>query len=153
MPNTTTVTAAKIPMPRQLTNEETLETLQHWKVCFKNYWRRDDVYKTFLSSTFTWDPTEVNYGLSAETEDQKRTAPKLKEDLVFFLETLAGFLPHSYITEKIVHNTTCLEDVWNLLGDLYGAELSADSFLDLATMVKQPQESHRQLYERMVDHV
>ena len=39
--------AAKIPLPRMLGEKETMESLKHWKVTFKTYYRRDSVFKIF----------------------------------------------------------------------------------------------------------
>ena len=145
--------ATKVPMPRQLGDEETMESLQHWKVTFRNYFRRDDYFNVFLPSDVQWNPAEANYGLQAETTGLKREAAVLKNDLVAFLETIAGFLPHSYVTERILKNTTCLKDVWNVIAELYEAEISSDTFMDLAGFSKLPNESFRQFFERLVDHV
>ena len=145
--------ATKVPMPRQLGDDENLESLQHWKVTFRNYFRRDDYFNVFLPAAFTWNPAEANYGLAAETTGLKRSAEVLKNDLVAFLETIAGFLPYSYVTERILNNTTSLKDVWAIIADLYEAEVSSDTFLELSTFSKLPNESFRQFYERMVDHV
>ena len=140
-------------MPRQLQEQETTESLHHWFVTFRNYFRRDDLYKQFLHTTFVWDPTAVDYGLSAEDTGMKRTAALLKEDLVAFLEILAGFLPNSYVTERIVKNSTSMRQAWQFISELYEAEVSNDTFLDFAAIVKSPTESYRQMFERMVNHV
>ena len=145
--------ATKVPMPRQLGDDENLESLQHWKVTFRNYFRRDDYFNVFLATNFTWNPAAADYGLTAETTGLKRTAVVLKNDLVAFLETIAGFLPYSYVTERILNNTTSLKDVWAIIADLYEAEVSSDTFLELSNFSKLPNESFRQFYERMVDHV
>ena len=89
----------------------------------------------------------------AEATGSKRSKETVYADLIGFLETVACYLPHSYITEKIINNTTSLNDVFRLIFELYGAELTSDSFLDLAAVKKLPAESHRQLFERMLDHV
>ena len=73
--------ATKVPMPRQLGDEETMESLQHWKVTFRNYFRRDDYFNVFLPSDVQWNPAEANYGLQAETTGLKREPAVLKNDL------------------------------------------------------------------------
>ena len=97
--------AVKISPPRQLGEKETLETLTHWKSQVRNYFRRDEFYKVFISSAKKWSPDRANYGLVEETAGLKRTAEDLKEDLIAFLTTLSGFLPHSYLTERITNAT------------------------------------------------
>ena len=97
-----TDTFVKSPPPRPLTQQETLDSLNHWKTLFRNYYRRDTVYKQFLASDFTWTPNQPNYGLAAVGNS---TAQARKENLEDFLYTLAGFLSHSYLTDKIVKDT------------------------------------------------
>ena len=36
------------PPPSQLTQNETLESLDHWKSIFRNYFRCDSIFKQFL---------------------------------------------------------------------------------------------------------
>ena len=55
----------KFNPPRALTSEETQQTMQQWKINFRQYMKRDDTYRTFLN--MVWNPAVVNYGLAAET--------------------------------------------------------------------------------------
>ena len=88
----------RCPPPRPLSQKETLDSLNHWKTLFRNYFRRDSIYKQFLATNFTWDPSQANYGLATVGTD---TAEARKENLEDFLYTLAGFLPHSYLTTRL----------------------------------------------------
>ena len=54
----------------------------------------------------------------------------MKEDLVDLLSTLAGYQPHSYLTNKIVSGIKGLKDVWNVIYDHYGLQVSSESLLD-----------------------
>ena len=90
-------TYVKLPPPRQLTQNESLETLEHWKSCFRNYFRRDSIFKPFLATDFVWNPNEPNYGLTSKDDIPARD---LKDALVDFLNNLAGFLPNSYLVFK-----------------------------------------------------
>ena len=88
-------TYVKLPPPRQLTQSETLDSLDHWKSIFRNYFRRDAVFKQFLESSCTWDPSNANtYGLEAKNG---MSAEERKDALIDFLSNLAGFLPFSYL--------------------------------------------------------
>ena len=93
-----------------------------------------------------------DYNLGAETVGLKRTAAVLKQDLVAFLETISGYLPHAYITESLVSGTKGILDVWSTIEDLYGAEISASSFLALNDFRKETEETYKQFFERLVDH-
>ena len=147
---------ARTPPPRPLGASETLETLTHWKTTFRTFYKRDEAYKHFIKETTVWDPAAAdgNYGQAAEGGDGlKRTAADMKEDLVDLLNTLAGYLPHSYLTNKIVSGTKGWKDVWNVIYDHYGVQVSSESLLDFESMHKQPGETHRQFYERLLQHV
>ena len=102
-------TSVKVPVPRQLGETETTETLKHWQTCFRNYYRRDSYYSYFLDAQ--WDPSVVNYALTEEGDDSihKRTAVQMKADLISFLNLRAAYLPFSYATERFETTTTCLK--------------------------------------------
>ena len=105
------VVHARTPPPPQLGTKETLDTLIHWKTTFRTFYKRDDAYKHFMRETTTWDPLHITYSQAAEGDlGLKRTADDMKEDLVDLLNTLAGYLPHSYLTDKIVSGTKNWKD-------------------------------------------
>ena len=52
-----------------------------------------------------------HYGQASENTGLERSAAEMKEDLVDLLSTLAGFLPHPYLTTKLLENTTNWTDV------------------------------------------
>jgi len=137
----------KVPPPRQLNQTETLDSLNHWKTIFRNYFRRDSIFKQFLSSSFSWDPSQPNYGLTA---DGDVSAQDRKDSLVDFLSHLSGFLPHSYLTTKLVGNTTKLEDCWDIIYEHYNVQVTPETFLDIENMKKEPGENNRQFYERLL---
>ena len=96
----------KIREPRKLECKETVLFLQQWRMQFKQYIKQDDHYRRFLGSNVTWDPTLANYGFLAETQGLNRSAADEMEDCKDFLHVLATFLPHGYLTEKIVNTAT-----------------------------------------------
>merc|ERR1711867_218827 len=77
----------------------------------------------------------------------------MEEDLVDLLNTLAGYLPHSYLTDKIVSETTGWKDVWDIIYEHYGVKVTNETFLDFESINKQIDETHRQFYERLLQHV
>ena len=94
----------KAPPPRPLSQQETLDSLEHWKAIFRNYYRRDSSYKQFLKKNCSWDSKKPHYGLTQlDNEDPEDRA----EDLVDFLNILSGFLPHRkniQSSAKVAHN-------------------------------------------------
>ena len=142
----------KTPPPRPLGTSETLESLTHWRTNFRTYFKRDDGFKTFIKETFRWDPVQLHYGQQTETSGLKRSAAEMKEDLVDLLSTLAGFLPHSYLTKKLLNNTRSWVDVWNVIYDHYGVQVTQETFLDFEDCNKIAGETHRQFFERLLQH-
>ena len=133
------ITQSKVPIPRQLAEKETFESLKHWKTCFRSFYRRDSYFAFFLRSNTKWDSSKEYYGFtdSTEADGLKRTAIDLNDDLIAFLNIISGFLPYSYVKERFVQSTNCLEDVWNILDEIYDAQISSSSLLDFAGIKKQ----------------
>ena len=132
------ITQSKVPIPRQLAEKETFESLKHWKTCFRNFYRRDNYFAFFLRSNTKWDSSKEYYGFtdSTEADGLKRTAIDLNDDLIAFLNIISGFLPYSYVKERFEQSTNCLEDVWNILDEIYDAHISSFSLLDFAGIKK-----------------
>ena len=86
----TVVTQSKLPIPRQLLDTETFESLKHWKNCFRNFYRRDSYFAYFLRSNTKWDPTAENYGLTTNSATDGLIDLR-DDDLIAFLN-IAGFL-------------------------------------------------------------
>lgn len=144
---------ARTPPPRPLGSAETLESLTHWKTTFRTFFKRDETYKPFIKETAKWDSNVANYAQEEEATGLKRKAADMKEDLVDLLSTLAGFLPHSYLTDKILKATKNWTDVWNVIHDHYGVQVTSETLLDFESLQKQTGETHRQFYERLLQHV
>ena len=140
-------TFVKLPPPRQLTQTESLDSLDHWKSIFRNYFRRDSVFRQFLNSS--WDPSKVHYGLQ---EVDGVNAEERKDALIDFLHNLAGFLPHSYLTSKLVENTKNLQDCWKIIEEHYNVQVTAETLLDFESIKKKSDENYRQFYERLLQH-
>ena len=139
-------TYVKLPPPRQLTQNETLDSLHHWKSIFRNYFRRDSVFKQFLNTNLVWDPKKTNYGLE---EENGMTVEERSDALLDFLNNLAGFLPHSYLTSKLL-DTTKLQDCWDIIEEHYNINVTSETFLDFESIRKNPEENYRQFYERLL---
>ena len=142
-------TYVKLPPPRALTQNETLDSLDHWKSIFKSYFRRDSVFKQFLESGCKWDPALANYELK---DKDGMLAQDRKDALVDFLHNLAGFLPHSYLTSKLVKETKNLNDCWKIIEEHYNVKVTPETFLDFESLKKNPEENYRQFYERLLQH-
>ena len=148
----TTTTSVRTPPPRQLLNMETLESLTHWKTSFRTFYKKDPDYKIFFKPNMQWNANAQNYGLLDEADGAKRKAIELSEDLVDLLTTLAGYLPHSYLTDKILKSTENWDQVFGIIFEHYNVQITSESLLDWESISKLSDETHRQFYERLLQH-
>ena len=126
--------STRTPPPRQLGSKETLESLTHWRTSFKTFYKRDEIFKRFFKVGVVWTYEEENYGFVSEEEVD---AADIAEDLSDLLNTLASYLPHSYLTEKILKTSTCWEDIWHIIYDHYNIQTNCDLLLNFENIQKQ----------------
>ena len=120
---------------------------------FHTFYKRDDCFRSLIRDSAAWNPSEANYAQVVETVGMKRSAADMKEDLLDLLHTVAGYLPHAYLTNKIVKNTKGWEDVYNIIYENYGVQVTSESLLDFESQQKKPGETHRQFFERLLQHM
>ena len=142
------LTYVKVLPPRQLVDTETTHSLTQWKINFKQYCKRDDNYRHFLLATTTWNAAVENYGFANNVGN--RTPEMLKEDVQDFLLMLASYLPHGYITDKILKKSRSFDSAFTIVEEHYGLTPSQETFCDFASMLRLPNEPYRQFYDRMV---
>ena len=116
--------------------------------------RRDEAFYPFVHVRTKWDRNAVDYGLQDEHDDSKlkRKKEELAEDLVSFLEIIAGYVPGDHLRMKILQDSTCFKDVVKIIREFYGAEINAESELDFMKIQRKPQEPYRQFFERLSSH-
>ena len=130
----TSITLFRAPMPRKLEQQETLQTLNQWQSIFKNYYRRCSFYGYFLQPGITWT-SGVNRGFNvSEPTGLKRTPEVLAADLDSLLECLGGFLPFDYVSEKLKSESTNVKSAFEIIYELYDAEIDTTHYLDYASM-------------------
>ena len=96
----------KLAQPRKLGETETIQSLNHWKNHFRNFFRRCEYVGMFLDPATTWDPADPDgHGFTDETTGQKRTKQAIKADLEGFFDTLASYMPYDYVTSKCMKET------------------------------------------------
>ena len=136
MPETTN--NVKVLPPRPLQSEETVHSLAQWKVNFKQYCKKDEAFKFFLQASTKWDKSKQHAGFTANVGDKEPA--QLKEDLEDFLLMLASYLPHGYITDKLLSKSTSFESAFYIIEDHYGLIPSQETMCDLVQMSKLPGE-------------
>ena len=151
--STTSQQQPRALVPRKLDQQESLQTLNHWRTVFKNYFRRCPYYSYFLQPNVVWSQ-ELNRGFSVnETTGLKRTPEELASDLEGFLECLASYLPFDYVPDKLLQESTNMSSVWSIIYDIYDVEINTSHYLDYATMSRNPQETYRNYFNRLVGFV
>ena len=143
----------KVLPPRNLAEKETTHSLSQWKINFRQYCKKDDSYRTFLMSETTWDSQKPNYGLEAQQAGDGiagRSAAARCDDLQDFLLMLASYLPHGYITDKLLKKSVSFESAFAIIEDHYGVTPSQKTFCDFSGLQRLPSEPYRQFYDRMV---
>ena len=141
----------KVPPPRPLLNNEMTHTLAQWKINFRQYCKRDEAFNYFLRSSTKWDSTKPNYGFT--TAVGSREPAVVADELEDFLHMLASFLPHGYITEKIVSKSTSFESAFFIIEENFGLVPSQESLCDFPDLVREPNEPYRQFFDRMVSFI
>ena len=137
-------------MPRRLEQQETLNSLNKWKSVFRNYYRRCPYYGLFLLPSTVWDSSNTRGFSAPEPTGLKRDVQTLAADLDGFLDCIASYCPFDYVGDKLKSESVNLQTVWDILHEIYDLELSSSNFLDYASMVREPEESYRGYYNRLV---
>ena len=86
--------------PRRLEQKESLQSLNHWRSVFRNYYRRCQYYGLFLLPTTTWDNSQNRGFTEDETTGLKRDIQTLAADLNGFLDCIGCYLPFDYVSDK-----------------------------------------------------
>ena len=126
----------KFHPPRPLADSETSHSLSQWKINFRQFCKKDDSYKLFLLSTTTWAPASNNYGFNANVGD--RTPAQIKDDLEDFLYMLSSYLPHGFLTDKILKKSTSFDSAFKIIEEHYGVLPSQETFCDFFGMSRAP---------------
>ena len=147
-----TQTLPRALAPRRLEQQETLQNLNHWRGVIQNYYRRCQYYSFFLTPNLRWG-VNGNRNFPTETTGLKRSPEVLASDLDGFLESIASYLPFDYVGDSLKTRARCMKDVWDILYEIYDAEVDTTHYLDYATMHRDPQESYRNFFNRLVGFV
>ena len=142
---------SRTPPPRQLIHNETLESLTHWRTSFRTFYKRDETFRIFFKPNAKWNSNLEHYGFNT-TDDDDRQASELCEDFKDLLLILAGYLPNSYLTDKILNNTKNWNDVYEIIYEHYNVKVTSESLLDFESISKLSDETHRQFFERLLQH-
>ena len=130
-----------MPLPRSLKERETYQEIIQWATTVKNYFRRDEYMYPFVNTSLKWNSSKPHYNLMKEHDEgkAKRKVEEMAEDLVAFLETIAGFIPGGHLRHQIINDSTSFGDIIRLVKEFYGAEVDTVSGLDFMYLEREPQ--------------
>ena len=120
---------------------------------FRNFYRRCQYYGYFLAPTTTWDTSASRGFINPETTGLKRDPQTLAADLDGFLDCIGSYTPFDYLGEKLKKESTNIDTVWELLYEVYDVEINTTNFMDYALMRREPEESYRGFYNRLVGYM
>ena len=123
----------RAPVPQKLEQTETLQSLSHLEECIYQFLLLMSVLRVLPNTGINWNNTE-NRGFTRETRGLKRTEQTLAADLEGFLSCLARYLPFDYAVKKLFDESTSMNSVWEIIYEIYGAEVNTVNFLDYASM-------------------
>ena len=135
----------RLPKPRDLTDKETADSLEHWITTFTVYIQRDTFMNPFL--TKTWTPGADHRGQAQNGEISQADMATYN---ILFLKHVASFLPNPFFKEHVVNRTTDIESVWNLFREIYNVDKCAETFLDLSSLTYKSTESYFTFYHRIL---
>ena len=136
--------------PRTLANETT-QSLNQWKATAEVYYCREKYFEDFFDATERWNLSHATYGFRDEDAGLRRTAAKKAKHLKYLLTLLSGYVPWEHLQYKLLHQTTCIADVWKCFYKAFDCVSTNERFLDFNKISKTPTESYLTFYERMGD--
>ena len=130
--------------PRDLEVKEIAVTLDHWITQFKVYAQRDPIMVNFL--TGTWNPNAEHMGY---VDTPQETAVIKAANCKMFLCHIASFMKVPYYNVAIQTRTTSLESVWQMFRKMYNVEKSADTMINIGTLVYNKSESYASFFAKI----
>ena len=147
----TTKNRIKVLPPRPLTNAETSHSLAQWKINFRQFIKKDDAFASFLKSSVRWDATKAEYGFEDGLDG--RTPAQTSDDLQDFLHMLASYMPHGFITDRILNKSNSFDSAFSIIEESFGLLPTQETFCDFLSMNRLPNEPYRQFDERILSFV
>ena len=139
--------------PRLLTDKETVSTLNQWKATAEVYYSREKCFEGFFDDGVTWNMSAAHFGQETEADGLRRPAAKKARHLQFLLTLLSGHSPYEHLQNKILHETSNMQQVWDAIYETFSCKQSNERFLDFNKMTKLPMESYLTFHERLAGHI
>ena len=146
------IQTCKLPTPRELTLNETRESLCTWLNGATNFFSRDDNFARFLEPQQTWDRDEPNYGFANEGNDTRlrRQAAQVSAALLRFFSAVSGFFPFTFL-ERRFPDSTSWASMRDIILNVYNVALNGASLLQYSDITRSSEENHYIFFERLQD--
>ncbi|CAB4008750.1 Retrovirus-related Pol poly from transposon opus [Paramuricea clavata] len=146
--------AARAPKQWQLSKNETITSYESWRQNLIYILSLDSNFVSFLEATWQKKTsTNPHRGLVDDAdpipEPRRLTAVQKNARLDLLLGQIANFCP-VVSRSSIVKNSVSLNDIWQKIRQHYGFQSTGAHFLDLATIIRQPDERPEDLYQRLM---
>ena len=141
---------AKAPKPWKLSENETFSSFTNWQSNLTYVLSQETNFSAFLAPDVLWGKSSVtDRGLTAVGSV---TAPQRAAHLNQMLGLIAQWVPN-FLSNDIVKNSTCLDDVWNFVRKYYGFQQSETNFMKLQQISWEEGERPERLYQRVLAHL
>ena len=151
------VQLCRLNPPRDVTMDESRESLTNWMAATENFVARDDGMARFVARGATWDPNQRdngNYGFVAEGQNTKlrRTAPELAAALERFFTTISGFFPFNFLSRQFQLSTSWAS-MKQMVYIAFNFQLNSASLLKSEEVLKRSDgENYYIFYQRVLDY-
>ena len=135
----------KLPPPRDLTLDESRESICNWCDSAQNFLSRDDKFTRFVQPAEVWNPAAPNYGFVNEGPNTRlrRTAPEVAAALQLMFKALSGFFPFNFLSRKFPTSTSWAS-IKEMILTAYNHQVDGISLLKAAELKRSPEEKSRQ---------
>ncbi len=151
------MSVTRAPKQWQLTRKETVSSFESWRQNLLYILSLDPNFAPFLVDGFTWQKKSAQNPTRGFTDDpvqeppdpNRKTAVQKNALLELMLGQIANYC--SIVSRNtIVKTSTSLSNIWQKLREHYGFQSSGAHFLDLSLITRNVDESHEDLYQRLV---
>ena len=120
---------------------------------FFAYYRRCPYYGSYLLPSASWDNSRNRGFTTTETTGLKIDPEILAFNFEGFLDCIGSYATFDYVGEKLRAESTSISTVWEILYELYNAEIPATNYFDYAIMRREPTEFYCSYFNRLVGFV
>ena len=150
---------AKLAKPWKLTEDEDFSSFKAWRHNMLYCLKQVPAYLKFIpidpKAKISWNKYssgDPNRGLQDDDGANGKTAQEKASDLQAMLLYISQWVP-CFLANDIELNTTCIDDVWNIIRRYYNIEQSEVQFIKFSSIKREENERPETLYQRILSHI